>query len=94
MLVQEYRYWLCKGLVVSCHSIGNGSQLTVLLAGLLCHIFQTLWDSSMISTSSFIMWQGSTDPAEQAGKGVALKSLTTFLTALGEADEDSSCEES
>lgn len=48
----------------------------------------------MISNNSFIMWQTSEDPAEKAGKGVAIKSLTTFLTALGEADEDSSCEES
>lgn len=48
----------------------------------------------MISSSSFIAWEKSTDSAEQAGKGVALKSLTTFFTALCEADEDSSCEES
>ncbi|PNF16446.1 hypothetical protein B7P43_G10313 [Cryptotermes secundus] len=62
--------------------------------GLLCNIFQTLWDSCMISNNSFIVWQNSENPAEQAGKGVAIKSLTTFLTSLGEVDEDSSCEES
>ncbi|XP_069700452.1 eukaryotic translation initiation factor 4 gamma 3-like isoform X2 [Periplaneta americana] len=62
--------------------------------GLLCQIFQVLWDDSTISNDSFIAWESSTDPAEQGGKGVALKSLTTFFTALREGDEDSSCEES
>lgn len=62
--------------------------------GLLCQIFHVLWDSGTISNDSFIVWELSSDPAEQAGKGVALKSLTTFFTALREGDEDSSCEES
>ncbi|KAJ9596730.1 hypothetical protein L9F63_012236 [Diploptera punctata] len=62
--------------------------------GLLCQIFQTLWDDGTISNDSFIAWQESNDPTEQAGKGVALKSLTTFFTALREGDEDSSCDES
>jgi translation initiation factor 4G len=53
-----------------------------------------LWDDGTISSESFIAWETSTDLAEQAGKGVALKSLTTFFTALREGDEDSSCEES
>jgi translation initiation factor 4G len=64
------------------------------LAGVLCQIFHALWDSSIISYDSFIAWETSTDPAEQAGKGVALKSLTTFFTALREGEDDSSCEES
>lgn len=62
--------------------------------GLLCQIFQVLWDDNTISNETFIAWEESVDPAEQAGKGVALKSLTTFFTALREGDEDSSCEES
>lgn len=66
----------------------------IVLAGLLCQIFQVLWDDGTISDDSFIAWQSSTDPAEQPGKAVAVKSLTTFFTALGEGDEDSSCEES
>jgi translation initiation factor 4G len=53
-----------------------------------------LWDDNTISNETFIAWETSVDPAEQAGKGVALKSLTTFFTALREGDEDSSCEES
>jgi translation initiation factor 4G len=52
-----------------------------------------LWDSDVISSDSFIAWEMSTDLAEQAGKGVALKSLTTFFTTLREGD-DSSCDES
>ncbi|XP_021930528.1 eukaryotic translation initiation factor 4 gamma 3-like isoform X4 [Zootermopsis nevadensis] len=62
--------------------------------GLLCQIFQVLWDDGTISDDSFIAWEASADPAEQPGKAVAVKSLTTFFTALGEGEEDSSCEES
>jgi translation initiation factor 4G len=61
---------------------------------LLCQIFQSLWDNGILSNETFIAWEVSSDPAEQAGKGVALKSLTTFFTALREVDEESSCEES
>jgi hypothetical protein len=38
-------------------------------------------------------WSAYDDPAEQAGKGVAMKSLTSFFTSLAEAEDDS-CEES
>lgn len=68
--------------------------LTIVLSGLLCQIFQVLWDDGTISDDSFISWEASADPAEQPGKAVAVKSLTTFFTALGEGEEDSSCEES
>jgi translation initiation factor 4G len=68
--------------------------IIIAAAGLLCQIFQVLWDDNTISNETFIAWEESVDPAEQAGKGVALKSLTTFFTALREGDEDSSCEES
>ncbi|XP_063235143.1 eukaryotic translation initiation factor 4 gamma 1-like isoform X2 [Bacillus rossius redtenbacheri] len=62
--------------------------------GLLCQIFQILWDENIISSDSFITWEKSSDPQELNGKAVALKSLTTFFTALKEADDDSSCEDS
>ncbi|PSN41963.1 hypothetical protein C0J52_06437, partial [Blattella germanica] len=62
--------------------------------GLLCQIFQLLWEDGLITPDSFLAWQDSSDPHEQAGKGVALKSLTTFFTALREGDDDSSCDES
>ncbi|KAJ8897596.1 hypothetical protein PR048_002945 [Dryococelus australis] len=57
-------------------------------------IFQILWDENVVSSESFIAWEKSTDPQELNGKAVALKSLTTFFTALKEAEEESSCEES
>jgi translation initiation factor 4G len=51
-------------------------------------------ETNVISRDSFVLWESSTDPAEQAGKGVAVKSLTAFFTSLCEGEDDSSCEES
>jgi translation initiation factor 4G len=72
----------------------EGALRDCILAGLLCQIFHMLWDDRSVSDDAFMAWQASTDPAEQPGKAVAVKSLTTFFTALGEGDEDSSSEES
>jgi len=47
----------------------------------------------MISSETFTAWSGNKDPAEQAGKSVAIMSLTQFFTSFGEAEDDS-CEES
>jgi hypothetical protein len=52
-----------------------------------------LLDYGTISPEAFPAWKECKDQAEQAGKGVALKSLTQFFTSLAEVDDDS-CEES
>ncbi|XP_067006474.2 eukaryotic translation initiation factor 4 gamma 1 isoform X2 [Anabrus simplex] len=57
--------------------------------GLLCSIFQVLWDNNFISNESFIAWHDSKDSQESPGKGVALKSSTSFFTALREGEDDS-----
>uniref|UniRef100_A0A8C2SBD6 Eukaryotic translation initiation factor 4 gamma 3 n=1 Tax=Capra hircus TaxID=9925 RepID=A0A8C2SBD6_CAPHI len=43
----------------------------------------------VISEDAFYKWESSKDPAEQNGKGVALKSVTAFFTWLREAEEES-----
>lgn len=51
--------------------------------------FDCLYDEDVISEDAFYQWETSKDPAEQQGKGVALKSVTAFFTWLREAEEDS-----
>ncbi|KAJ8985508.1 hypothetical protein NQ317_015052 [Molorchus minor] len=40
------------------------------------------------SQESFLAWENSNDPAEQEGKGVALKQLTSLFTQMKENDEE------
>ncbi|XP_061456767.1 eukaryotic translation initiation factor 4 gamma 3 isoform X4 [Rhineura floridana] len=56
---------------------------------LLRMFFDCLYDEEVISEDAFYKWEGSKDPAEQNGKGVALKSVTAFFTWLREAEEES-----
>ncbi|XP_073731303.1 eukaryotic translation initiation factor 4 gamma 3 isoform X3 [Misgurnus anguillicaudatus] len=56
---------------------------------LLRMFFDCLYDEDVISEDAFCKWEGSKDPAEQHGKGVALKSVTAFFTWLREAEEES-----
>ncbi|KAM3921386.1 eukaryotic translation initiation factor 4 gamma 3 isoform 10-T10 [Leptodactylus fuscus] len=56
---------------------------------LLRMFFDCLYDEEVISEDAFCMWESSKDPAEQNGKGVALKSVTAFFTWLQEAEEES-----
>ncbi|KAL0978498.1 hypothetical protein UPYG_G00171280 [Umbra pygmaea] len=56
---------------------------------LLRMFFDCLYDEDVISEDAFYMWETSKDPAEQLGKGVALKSVTAFFTWLREAEEES-----
>lgn len=51
--------------------------------------FDCLYDEDVISEDAFCQWEVSKDPAEQQGKGVALKSVTAFFTWLREAEEES-----
>ncbi|XP_034056881.1 eukaryotic translation initiation factor 4 gamma 3-like isoform X13 [Gymnodraco acuticeps] len=56
---------------------------------LLRMFFDCLYDEDVISEDAFYKWETSKDPAEQEGKGVALKSVTAFFTWLREAEEES-----
>nr|XP_046238542.1 eukaryotic translation initiation factor 4 gamma 3 isoform X3 [Scatophagus argus] len=56
---------------------------------LLRMFFDCLYDEDVISEDAFYKWESSKDPAEQHGKGVALKSVTAFFTWLREAEEES-----
>ncbi|KAA0707065.1 Eukaryotic translation initiation factor 4 gamma 3 [Triplophysa tibetana] len=56
---------------------------------LLRMFFDCLYDEDVISEDAFYKWEVSKDPAEQEGKGVALKSVTAFFTWLREAEEES-----
>uniref|UniRef100_UPI00398F0702 eukaryotic translation initiation factor 4 gamma 1-like isoform X2 n=1 Tax=Pristiophorus japonicus TaxID=55135 RepID=UPI00398F0702 len=56
---------------------------------LLRTFFDVLYDEDVISEEAFYKWESSKDPAEQQGKGVALKSVTAFFTWLREAEEES-----
>lgn len=58
-------------------------------ASLLRTFFDVLYDEDVISEEAFYKWESSKDPAEQQGKGVALKSVTAFFTWLREAEEES-----
>ncbi|XP_040852994.1 eukaryotic translation initiation factor 4 gamma 3-like isoform X3 [Ochotona curzoniae] len=58
-------------------------------ANLLRMFFDCLYDEEVISEDAFYRWESSKDPAEQHGKGVALKSVTAFFTWLREAEEES-----
>ncbi|XP_030634609.1 eukaryotic translation initiation factor 4 gamma 1 [Chanos chanos] len=56
---------------------------------LLRMFFDVLYDEDVIKEEGFYKWESSKDPAEQQGKGVALKSVTAFFTWLREAEDES-----
>uniref|UniRef100_A0A3Q1ALL0 Eukaryotic translation initiation factor 4 gamma 1 n=1 Tax=Amphiprion ocellaris TaxID=80972 RepID=A0A3Q1ALL0_AMPOC len=58
-------------------------------ANLLRMFFDTLYDEDVIKEEAFYKWESSKDPAEQQGKGVALKSVTAFFMWLREAEDES-----
>uniref|UniRef100_A0A8C2ATU4 Eukaryotic translation initiation factor 4 gamma, 1a n=1 Tax=Cyprinus carpio TaxID=7962 RepID=A0A8C2ATU4_CYPCA len=58
-------------------------------ANLLRMFFDALYDEDVIKEDAFYKWESSKDPAEQLGKGVALKSVTAFFTWLREAESES-----
>lgn len=59
-------------------------------ANLLRSFFDTLYDEDVLKEDAFYSWESSKDPAEQQGKGVALKSVTTFFKWLRETEEEES----
>ncbi|CAK6962233.1 eukaryotic translation initiation factor 4 gamma 3-like [Scomber scombrus] len=56
---------------------------------LLRMFFDCLYDEDIILEDTFFKWERSKDPAEQRGKGIALKSVSAFFTWLREAEEES-----
>lgn len=50
--------------------------------------FDALYDEDVVKEEAFYSWESSKDPAEQRGKGVALKSVTAFFKWLREAEEE------
>lgn len=56
---------------------------------LLRMFFDALYDEDVVKEDAFYSWESSKDPAEQQGKGVALKSVTAFFKWLREAEEES-----
>jgi len=60
---------------------------------LLHSIFDVLYDCDVISEDAFIEWEESTEPGEQEGKGVALKSCTQFFQWLKTAELEDEDEE-
>ncbi|XP_054612711.1 eukaryotic translation initiation factor 4 gamma 1a isoform X2 [Dunckerocampus dactyliophorus] len=58
-------------------------------ANLLRMFFDALYDDDIIKEEAFYKWESSKDSAEQSGKGVALKSVTTFFIWLRNAEEES-----
>ncbi|XP_049582920.1 eukaryotic translation initiation factor 4 gamma 1 isoform X2 [Syngnathus scovelli] len=56
-------------------------------ANLLRMFFDTLYDEEVIKDDAFYKWESCKDPAEQQGKGVALKSVTGFFTWLRKEDD-------
>ncbi|XP_052472579.1 eukaryotic translation initiation factor 4 gamma 1 isoform X10 [Carassius gibelio] len=56
---------------------------------LLRMFFDALYDEDVIKEDGFFRWESSKDPAEQQGKGVALKSVRAFFTWLREAEDES-----
>ena len=61
----------------------------IFFLGLIQGIFETLYDCNVVSEEGFISWTTSDDPSEREGKSVALKSITSFLTWLNEAEAES-----
>lgn len=57
--------------------------------GILVHLFNMFYDCDLISEDAFQQWAISTEPCEQEGKGVALKSTTSFFAWLAEMEGDS-----
>ncbi|XP_060075672.1 eukaryotic translation initiation factor 4 gamma 3-like isoform X2 [Ylistrum balloti] len=57
--------------------------------GVLRTLFDTLYDEDIISEDAFNQWEKSEDPAEQEGKGVAMRQVVQFFTWLREAEETS-----
>uniref|UniRef100_A0A2I3GMS6 Eukaryotic translation initiation factor 4 gamma 1 n=1 Tax=Nomascus leucogenys TaxID=61853 RepID=A0A2I3GMS6_NOMLE len=90
--------WIEVGKVVLRVGVGAQKELQALYAlqafvvtldNLLRMFFDALYDEDVVKEDAFYSWESSKDPAEQQGKGVALKSVTAFFKWLREAEEES-----
>ena len=61
---------------------------SLVFSELLQQIFEDLYESEVISEEGFEAWESCSNPAEQEGKGVAIKSTTQFFVWLRTADEE------
>jgi hypothetical protein len=57
--------------------------------GLIQGIFETFYDTCVVSEDGFETWVNTDEPSEREGRYVALKSLNSFLTWLKEAEPES-----
>ncbi|KAL0277381.1 UNVERIFIED_CONTAM: hypothetical protein PYX00_004693 [Menopon gallinae] len=59
--------------------------------GLVSSICESLWESGIIASESFMSWLENKDPKEKEGHAVCVKSLRTFMTMVSEnmTDDDS-----
>ncbi|KAK9523210.1 hypothetical protein VZT92_019616 [Zoarces viviparus] len=57
-------------------------------ANLLQMFFDALYDTDVVKEEAFYKWETSKDLAEQTGKGVALKSVTTWLRGVRQGIKD------
>lgn len=58
--------------------------------GITLKVFEYLWEyGEIISSDGFMSWEKNSDPLHQQGKGVLLKTLTSFFTALKSLDGSS-----
>lgn len=81
--------WLSFWRARNTHTQAQALFLPFPVADLLRMFFDTLYDEDVIKEEAFYKWESSKDPAEQLGKGVALKSVTAFFTWLREAEDES-----
>ena len=68
--------------------------LCSLLSELLMEIFEALHEEDLVSQDSFIAWEQCKDPAQQEGKGVAIKSTIPFFNLLKEDASSASSSDS
>lgn len=61
----------------------------MLFIGLIQGIFEILYDSNVVSEEGFETWVNIDEPSEREGKALSLKSITSFLTWLKEAEPES-----
>lgn len=88
-LQQTVYNWLQQSVFFPLPMLDQTWRLYSVSADLLRMFFDALYDEDVIKEEAFYKWESSKDPAEQTGKGVALKSVTAFFTWLREAEEES-----
>ncbi len=78
-----------KGTYFILFNCNRNNFIKYLFVGLIQGIFETLYDSNVVSEEGFETWALVDDPLEREGKAVALKMIKSFLTCLLEPLYDS-----